>query len=307
MSSNGNGNGNGIKTVGLTGVGGIGSYIANAFVADKSLTVYIFTRDTSKAALQEYASKGAKLVRVDYADAAALQQALTGVDAVVSTLGPAGESAQPAIAQAAKAAGVKLFVPSLFGNDYWHPKSAPLNPIVQGKVEFVKSLEALQLPWFGISTGLFSHYAFFPGFGFDVPARKALRIPGDGTGRLSSTHPDDIASFTHHVVTTQPLPAPGSGTHFRIEGFNTSFHELIAEAERQDGKKWQLGYWPYDELKQKELEPSGPGFLAWLGSSLADSRQALDPALINAKDVGYTKPLITKEEAVRQLLAAPSA
>jgi uncharacterized protein YbjT (DUF2867 family) len=56
---------------------------------------------------------GAETLLVDYADADALAHTLAQVDVLVSTLGGQdGLKAQKTLAQAAKTAGVKLFIPS---------------------------------------------------------------------------------------------------------------------------------------------------------------------------------------------------
>ena len=63
----------------------------------------------------EFEKRGAKVFRVDYHDKAALTNALTGVDVIISTLGATALNLQGPLAEAAHAAGVKLFVPSEFG------------------------------------------------------------------------------------------------------------------------------------------------------------------------------------------------
>ena len=60
----------------------------------------------------ELAALGATITEVDYASPASLAKALEGVDVVISTLAGAGFGAQVPLADAAKAAGVQLFLPS---------------------------------------------------------------------------------------------------------------------------------------------------------------------------------------------------
>ena len=64
------------------------------------------------SAAKELSALGAQIIEVDYEDASTPLVALEGVDVVISTLAGPGFGAQPALADAAGTAGVKLFVPS---------------------------------------------------------------------------------------------------------------------------------------------------------------------------------------------------
>lgn len=55
------------------------------------------------------------LVPVDYSNGTELEAALKGHEVVISTFAEAGVVVQPGLAKAAKAAGIKLFVPSEYG------------------------------------------------------------------------------------------------------------------------------------------------------------------------------------------------
>jgi len=88
------------------GTGGLGTFIVKELVA-QGASVVVLSRSTDAAAA------GATVVAVDYADPSSLATALAGIEVVVSMLssGSGGASLQPALADASKAAGVKLFVP----------------------------------------------------------------------------------------------------------------------------------------------------------------------------------------------------
>lgn len=79
--------------------------------SDMSLIVCVDPRLKPLRAAQ-LQSKGVKISVIDYKDPASLKQALEGVEVVVSTLAGGGLPLQHALADGAKAAGVKLFVPS---------------------------------------------------------------------------------------------------------------------------------------------------------------------------------------------------
>ncbi|KAG3238155.1 hypothetical protein PI124_g16873 [Phytophthora idaei] len=85
----------------IIGAGGIGSEIVdNLLKANANVT--ILTRDDTKAELQPYKERGAVLAKVDYEDEASLKAALVGSEVL-------------AVARAAKAADIQLFVPTEFG------------------------------------------------------------------------------------------------------------------------------------------------------------------------------------------------
>lgn len=61
--------------------------------------------------MTELRAKGAQIAVVDYSDPSSVKSALQGVDIVVSALAGGGFGFQTVLADAGKAAGVKLFVP----------------------------------------------------------------------------------------------------------------------------------------------------------------------------------------------------
>jgi uncharacterized protein YbjT (DUF2867 family) len=106
---------------------------------------------------KELAAKGARIVPIDYNDAAALTAALKGVDAIVSTLGFAGLQLQVPIARAARAAGVRLFAPSEFGL----PTETPGGPWA-AKYAIAEEIRALGLPTTLFFTGGFADWLWLP-------------------------------------------------------------------------------------------------------------------------------------------------
>lgn len=92
-----------------------------------------------------------KVVAVDYTSPTSLESALSAIDVLISTLGLMGIGHQTALATSAKAAGVKLFVPSDFGTD---PKGRIENPIFAQKELIRQKLKELELPYAAFYTGL---------------------------------------------------------------------------------------------------------------------------------------------------------
>lgn len=111
--------------------------------------------------LDRYRDAGVKITTVDYGSAESLKNATTGADVVISTLNhdPAALQAQYLLAEQAKAAGVKLFVPSEFGDatDRENPEG-----VFAIKQSVHRRLKELDLPYSLFFTGPHSDYVFVP-------------------------------------------------------------------------------------------------------------------------------------------------
>lgn len=96
----------------IVGAGNLGIPTIKALLSRKA-SVLVLTRSSKKAQLPE----GVKIATVDYDDVQLIAKVLRdhSTEVVISTLGTQGVTAQSKIAEAAKEAGVKLFVPSEFG------------------------------------------------------------------------------------------------------------------------------------------------------------------------------------------------
>ncbi|KAL4146795.1 hypothetical protein PRNP1_010551 [Phytophthora ramorum] len=86
------------KRFAIVGGGNIGGIVARELLK-KNLA----------ASLQEFKKNGATLAKVDYENRESLKNALMGVEAVVSAVGPMSMSTQIEVFYAAKEAGVELF------------------------------------------------------------------------------------------------------------------------------------------------------------------------------------------------------
>lgn len=106
---------------------------------------------------QDLAAKGVKITAVDYSSVASVQAALAGIDVLISTVGHDHLEVQDSLVLAAKAAGVKLFVPSEFGL----PTDGPAGGVWGVKYELKQRLkDELHLPYAAFYTGLFPDYIF---------------------------------------------------------------------------------------------------------------------------------------------------
>lgn len=110
--------------------------------------------------MDEYKASGAKIAVVDYGSAESLKNAVTGADVVISTLTIQALQAQNLLAEQAKAAGVKLFVPSEFGDVTTDIENAEGIFLIKQSVH--RKCKDLDLPYALFFTGPGSDYVFIP-------------------------------------------------------------------------------------------------------------------------------------------------
>lgn len=107
----------------------------------------------------EWVTRGAKFATIDYDDRPTLTAAFEGVDVAISTVrgSPDGIMAQKLLADAAKAASVKVFAPSEFGTP-----SAKLEGGVALKRQIRDYLQEIGLPYAILYTGPCADVLFSP-------------------------------------------------------------------------------------------------------------------------------------------------
>ncbi|KAG1716762.1 hypothetical protein ID866_360 [Astraeus odoratus] len=208
---------NNYRSFAVAGVGNtVGLPIVNSLLA-RNVSVVVLSRSSSNKTFPV----GTKVVSVDYSDLDTLTAVLreNAIDVVISTLAVNGLDAQYPLADAAKAAGVKLFVPSEFGA----PTGGATEGIQAQKGKFAgKTLHPF-------ATGLFQELV--PRVSGVQDSGKFL-ILGNGDTPLSLTAIPDVGEYLAHVLTTL-APEQLNNVELRIEGQRATFREL---AELYKGK-----------------------------------------------------------------------
>ncbi|KAH7883952.1 hypothetical protein F5I97DRAFT_1814656 [Phlebopus sp. FC_14] len=186
------------------------------FLLERNASVIVLTRPSSSKDLPH----GAKLVAVDYSDVDVISSVLRqhSVDVLVSTLnGEGGLLSQYLLSDAAKAAGVKLFVPSEFG--------MPTNDSMWGlKNRVAVHAKTIGLPTLRLFIGSFSEGV--PWLSTVDQTGKFL-ILGKGETYISFTAIPDIAAYLAYVLTALP-PTQLNDTILRIEGDRATLREIGA-------------------------------------------------------------------------------
>ncbi|KIJ55921.1 hypothetical protein M422DRAFT_239087 [Sphaerobolus stellatus SS14] len=226
------------KTFAIVGFGRAAAVFAKEFAAHKedSLKWKILSRSITKPQIKEAELQGAELVAVNYDSQISLINALQAVDVVLSTLRDGGlEDVQRNLVRAAKAAGVKLFVPSEYGRN----TIGITVPYLKPKADTHTLLKELDIPYTLFFTGIWPEIVFTAAFGqaigLDFKAGK-FSLFGDGTSASSWTVPEDFIPFVYRLLTTLPPPKLEYRA-FEIEGDRKSFKEIIAMWEKKTGRK----------------------------------------------------------------------
>ncbi|KAJ6535207.1 hypothetical protein DFH09DRAFT_992841 [Mycena vulgaris] len=203
----------------IIGAGALGSTIVAAFAA-QNLPVVVLARPGSKST--DKLPAGAKLATVDTSDAAAVAAVFKEhtVDVVLSTVTGHAIGAQKSLIEAARAANIKLFVPS----EYGVPTEGLNEGIWAEKNQIAEQLKSAGIPSLRIYNGLFIEY--IPWLFLNAETKK-IHIVGKGEAPLSATALPDVAGFVVHVLTTLPS-AELENKIFRIEGERTKANDLGA-------------------------------------------------------------------------------
>ena len=111
----------------------------------------------AKASHPEWVAQGAKFAIIDYNDRSALLEAFKGVEVVISTVkgSPEAIQSQKALADAAQAVGIEIFVPSEFGG-VATGRNAALN------IKILDYLKEIGLPYVVFYTGAWADLTFGP-------------------------------------------------------------------------------------------------------------------------------------------------
>lgn len=209
------------QTFAVAGAAGVGKpIIENLVLLNKRVIVLSRNASTTVA--------GATTHEVDYESVESLVAALKGVDVVVTTIGAGASSAQVNLAKAAKKAGVKLFLPTEFGNPTAGRTGEDSHPIIIGKAKFQDFLKEIDLPFVLVYTGGFSDL-FFPVF-LDFKSQK-LTIVGKGDTPISWTSRHDIGYYVAHALVDTP-DAKLEWSTLQLQGDLKSFNEIVAIWER---------------------------------------------------------------------------
>jgi len=229
------------------GSGWLGEKVVRGFLEEKKHTVKVLARDNAKnkVKLDELATLGAVIVHIDIESDSVdkIQHALQGADAVISTLSGGAAGTQINLIEAAKAAGVKRFIPSEFGIEY---NQFDTNDIVLSIIKnpTMEALKKSGLEWTRIVNGMYYETQFSPLFKFDVHSGK-VNIPGDGNSKFDAIHSSDVGRLLPYILEN---PVSKNATIF-IRSEIVTYNQVIDVFDKHLGKKLERVYHPADEIR----------------------------------------------------------
>ncbi|KAK7028328.1 NmrA domain-containing protein [Favolaschia claudopus] len=200
----------------VVGGGKLGMPIVKGLSAQGATVVLLSRSGLDDTKLETLPAK-VSVAKVDTADSAAVAAIFEQhkVDVVVSTISSGAVGAQTVLVDAAKSAGVRLFVPSEFGMSTEGDVNNPKNKIIA-------YTESVGVPYARFFNGMITE--FLPML-IGVKEHGKVRIVGKGDAPVSFTSIVDVTGFVAYVLTSL-APSELENRTFRIEGDRATMNEL---------------------------------------------------------------------------------
>jgi len=254
-----------VALVGSTGY--VGQEIAPVFskaVNDGHLASFkILVGSTPKDTLTSLVSDKVTIIQIDYASQTSLENALKGVDVLVSALGIRGtDVAEKNLVHAAAAAGVKVYFPSEWGSDL--EISSHKSPLIDRKIKHAEEAREAGLKTVVFAVGLFSESILSPIFSFWTPP-NTLNIPEAGNHKVAFTSKKHVVQYALQAVILvfeDPVNFPDK---IRVWDDNRTWDDYAPEIEEALGTKININYLSKDQLeKDFATQPSLGGLVKLL-------------------------------------------
>ncbi|KAK7032190.1 hypothetical protein VNI00_013364 [Paramarasmius palmivorus] len=183
------------KSFAIVGAGDIGTHVVNAFVSIGLHPVVLSRKSSSQPKNLPSSVTVAKVEGYDAVDEVAGVFKEYNVEVVISTIGSSALEVEYALADAAKKAGVKLFVPSEFGfvTEGVSKVSNDKDSVLIWKDKFAEHIREMGLPFARFFVGSF--FGYVPWITAYEENGK-VNIYGKGDQYVSFTDEADIAGYT---------------------------------------------------------------------------------------------------------------
>ncbi|KAH7364228.1 hypothetical protein BKA65DRAFT_546116 [Rhexocercosporidium sp. MPI-PUGE-AT-0058] len=226
-----------IKKVAFAGASGnLGSAILKELLESKLFDITVLTRKSSSHTFPSEV----KVVKVNYEDLDSLTTALSGQDALVSTLANSAIAYQKVLIDAAVKAGVKRVIPSEFGCDLKNSQTRML-PVYADKVAIEEYLDALALK------GVLSYTLLYNGPCLDWGLRNGLylnfkerkvEIYDSGDQLFSTSRLCTVGKAVRRILTH---PRETSDRAVWVKDIDVSQNQLLKLAKAlTPGKEWEV-------------------------------------------------------------------
>ncbi len=215
-------------------------------------TVTALTRAESTATFPDHVN----VVTVDYNSIPSLTAALTGQDAVVSTVGSFSLSIQPNLVEAAAAACVKRFIPAEYGADLLNHKARAF-PIVAQKVQIQDLLERKAketgMTYTFLFTGIFLDWGLGLQSGMILDVKTHRGTLYDGGNTVTST--TRLATVGRGIVGCLEHGEETRNRGVYIQDIAISQNKILEIAKKLDpDAQWELTHADTAEMEKTAAE-----------------------------------------------------
>jgi uncharacterized protein YbjT (DUF2867 family) len=240
-----------VLIIGATGT--IGSEIASVLLSPEyksKVQLFLLVRKSTaetegpkRDQLEQLVKQGATLSYGDLKDTQAdLTTALKGIDVLISTVSGTDFASQMNLVPAAKAAGVKWFVPSEFGFDV-EAIGADFHPIFDHKKQVREAVKAAGFDWTFVQTATWTS-SISPLLGFDLE-HSTVTFPESGNTKFTITIERDIATAVADAIVT----GRGRNQILLLGSETFTYEEITRELEKASGRNFTRKVRPLSDLK----------------------------------------------------------
>ncbi|ESK91437.1 endo- -beta-xylanase precursor [Moniliophthora roreri MCA 2997] len=251
------------KSFAVVGAGDIGTHIVNAFVSVGVHPIVLSRKSSSQPKDLPSSITVVKVEGYDAVDEVAAAFKGHNVEVVVSAIGTSALELEYPLAEAAKKAGVKLFVPSEYGlvTEGVSKVSDDKDSVLVWKDKFAEHIRETGLPFARFFVGLF--FGYVPWITAYEQNGK-VNIFGKGDQPVSFTDEADIGGYVVYVLTNLP-PKQLENACFRIEGDKTTMQELAKRLKKEIAYVEHVPGEPLNDLKNRlvRLWDAGKGSTSW--------------------------------------------
>ncbi|SPJ87039.1 related to 2`-hydroxyisoflavone reductase [Fusarium torulosum] len=255
-----------IQNVAVVGGSGLlGSQVVNSLL-NAGFDVTTITRNESTATFPSQVT----VRRVDITSVESIKEAITGLDAVVSTVATAATGNQKVIIDAAIAARVPRFIPSEFGIPSRQNRDTKIGRLLATKVQNTDYLVELAekhewFSWTGLSNGLFLDAGLRNERGFVNIKERKFRLVDSGNEPYSTS---TLAFIGDAVAAILKKPDETANKYLNIAGVTTTQNEVLQIVEKLTGDKFEIFHISSAELERTGDEKIAKGDFSAFGDYL---------------------------------------
>ncbi|KAF5664725.1 2-hydroxyisoflavone reductase [Fusarium heterosporum] len=237
------------KVAVVGGSGLLGSKVVSSLL-NAGFQVTAITRNESKATFPD----NVVVKRVDITSVDSVKEALTGLDAVVSTVATAATGNQKVIIDAAVSARVPRFIPSEFGIPSRENRDTKIGRLLAAKVKNTDYLIELAgkhdwFSWTGLSSGLFLDAGLRNERAFVNIKDRKFRLVDSGNEPYSTS---TLSFIGDAVAAILKKPEETANQYLNIAGVTTTQNEVLRMVEDITGDKFEVS-----RVSSAELEKAG--------------------------------------------------